>query len=618
MDAAPANRQGEVKEHFGFLDGTSNPVLKKSQAGVRYPNHVNLGEVLCGYPNLADKTARYADAPEFIRSLLQDGSFLAVRKLRQDVDALEQALSAAQTDAAAAGLSLTREDFMAKMMGRWPGDHPTKAGHPLAVVPNPGPNSNDFHFETDKVECCARSMPIYGASIRELGIRKQAAGRPALCAGACPTARRASRDSNGGFASESPAQERGLIFMAYNANLGEQYRTGAELAERRQQLGSFSGQADPIFGIAEPGRRRYFRFEQDGKTVRMGLDGSDRLHKEPRPFVRLEWGAYLFAPSKRALASLQARAAAQSHKRTVTWSADIGEKEIARLREFEAHASQEQAIEAWKAALEDPVAAGDFTTASIWAAIRERHGGVLKTPFGVLVAERSLVEQVLQDPSGNLSVKGYLPRMHDSFGEIYLGLDDGPDGAYSWESAACNDAIMNLKLQETFQTAKQSTQDALQALVNEAKEYAERDGDTAWDLTVDARELIDPMLADFCEEWFGLSKDGNFFRRGSYRWDWQPGQPPLYPGHFLAPSRYFFQPRPGISVEDFGKKHGVAARAAMLDFLSGPGAQTKAPVARAVLNSIPGQDLDFAARTIVGAVIGFVPTVNGNLLQNIE
>ena len=132
---------------------------------------------------------------------------------------------------------------------------------------------------------------------------------------------------------------------------------------------------------------------------------------------------------------------------------------------------------------------------------------------------------------------------------------------------------------------------------------------------MDARELMDPMLADFCEEWFGLSQVGGCFRRGGFRWDWQPGQPPLYPGHFLSPSRYFFQPRPGDAATEFGKKHGVAARQAMHALLSAAGAQTNAPVARAVLNSVPGQDIDFAARTIVGAVIGFVPTVSGNLLQ---
>ena len=156
------NEKGDVKEHFGFLDGTSNPVLKKSEAGERYSNHVNLGEILCGYPNLADNSGGYEDAPDFIRSLLQDGSFLVLRKLRQDVEAFDKALEAAQAQASAAGHALTREDFMAKMMGRWPDGHP-KAGEPLAVVLNSNRLSNDFHFETDKDGALCPFMPTSGA-----------------------------------------------------------------------------------------------------------------------------------------------------------------------------------------------------------------------------------------------------------------------------------------------------------------------------------------------------------------------------------------------------------------------------------------------------------------------
>ena len=103
------------------------------------------------------------------------------------------------------------------------------------------------------------------------------------------------------------------------------------------------------------------------------------------------------------------------------------------------------ALSAWKSALEDPDAAVDFTTASIWAAIRERHGGVLRTPFGVLVADRDMVEKVFADPERNLSITGYLPRMRQSFGVLYLGLDpDQEDGAYERESEACNRAIMSI------------------------------------------------------------------------------------------------------------------------------------------------------------------------------
>ena len=83
---------GRAQDHFGFADGSSNPVLNKSEAGTRYPNQVHLGEILCGYPNLADKTGPFGDETNRVHTLLRDGSFLALRKLRQDIEELEEVL----------------------------------------------------------------------------------------------------------------------------------------------------------------------------------------------------------------------------------------------------------------------------------------------------------------------------------------------------------------------------------------------------------------------------------------------------------------------------------------------------------------------------------------------
>ena len=403
--------------------------------------------------------------------------------------------------------------------------------------------------------------------------------------------------------------------MAYNASLGEQFEVVQRWLAGGNSSASYSGVGDPLLGLAEPGRRRYFRFEHDGQTVRIALDGSDRLHDEPRPFVRLEWGAYLFAPSKKALADLQQWAAAQGNKRPLAWSADEGEDEIVRLREIENNLGGQAAIAAWKAVLEDPDAAANFTNASIWAAIRERHGGVLRTPYGILVADRGMVEQVFADPERRLTITGYIPRMRRSFGVLYLGLDaHQEDRAYEQESEACNRAIMALDRPKTFERARKSVKAALQRLVDITIHYAREDEETSWDLTVDARELLEPLLANFCEDWFGLSEAGGFFRRAGYRWDWKVGDPPNYPGHFLSPSRYIFQTHPGPDVEAIGAAHGVAVRSAMIGLLNQIGSTTTAPVTRAVLDSPRGKgDIPFVGRTVAGAMMGFIPTVEGNL-----
>ncbi|MEN3349609.1 MAG: hypothetical protein V7632_3244 [Bradyrhizobium sp.] len=612
---------GNVQDHFGFTDGSSNPVLRRDETGPRYFNQVNLGEILCGHPNLADEQAPFGDDTNRVHMLLRDGSFLALRKLRQDIEALEEVLYRATrqaADAAAAGATapvLPRETLLAKMMGRWPTGHP-KAGQPLSPFPETNPPSNDFNYDFDaQAQQCPFHAHIRRANPRVRMTRADAGARPPRIVRRGMSYGPPAKSDDPQAARQALQQERGLMFMAYNSSLGEQFEVVQRWLAGGNSSGSYSGDSDPFLGLAEPGRLRHFRFEHEGKTVRMALDGSDRLHDEPRPFVRLEWGAYFLAPSKKALASLQQWAAEYRRKPQVTWSADCGEEHIKRLREIEHNQGEAAAMAAWKTALEDPDSAANFINASIWAAIRERHGGVLRTPFGVLVADRDMVQQVFADPEHRLTITGYLPRMQRSFGILYLGRDAGQeDHAYEQESQASNAAIMALNQPYAFELARATTNKVLEYLVQEVKKDAVHDGEATWELTVDVRELLEPLLGKFCEEWFGLNEQDGHFRRGGYRWDWKPGQPPFYPGHFLSPSRYIFQPHPNEEVEKIGAEHGKAVQKAMINFLNQFKASITAPVTQAVLNSPRGaNDIPFVARTVAGAMMGFIPTVDGNL-----
>ena len=288
--------------------------------------------------------------------LLRDGSFLALRKLRQDIEELEEVLyrtTRQAIDAAAPGDPAPvamRETLLAKMMGRWPTGHP-KAGLPLTQVPPPDPLLNDFNYDYDTQgqQCpfhahIRRANPRVRVTRADGGVRPPRIVRRGMSYG--PPVK---PDDT-----QAAQQERGLVFMAYNASLGEQFEVVQRWLAGGNSSGSYSGDSDPFLGLAEPGRLRHFRFEHEGQTVRMALDGSDRLHDEPRPFVRLEWGAYFFAPSKKALANLQDWAAKHYRKPLVTWSAEDGEKEIARLRDIESRQGEAEAMAAWKTALEDP------------------------------------------------------------------------------------------------------------------------------------------------------------------------------------------------------------------------------------------------------------------------
>jgi len=100
--------------------------------------------------------------------------------------------------------------------------------------------------------------------------------------------------------------------------------------------------------------------------------------------------------------------------------------------------------------------------------------------------------------------------MQRSFGILYLGRDAGQqEHAYEQESEACNTAILALNQPDAFELARTTTTTVLERLVEIAKGYAQDDGEASWDLTVDVRELLEPLLAQFCEEWFGPQ-----YRRG--------------------------------------------------------------------------------------------------------
>ena len=63
---------------------------------------------------------------------------------------------------------------------------------------------------------------------------------------------------------------------------------------------------------------------------------------------------------------------------------------------------------------------------AVWAAIRANHGGVLRTPYGVLVGSEKLVREVFGDDGRRYSVRKYWSRLRQAFGDIYLSMDPRP------------------------------------------------------------------------------------------------------------------------------------------------------------------------------------------------
>ena len=587
---------------------------------------MHLGELLWGHANASDAAVDAADARH---AWLFNGSFLVLRKYRQFVGRLHAAvLACAEQMRRQLGgdINVHAETVYAKLMGR------RRDGMPLIATERGRPN--DFDYRDDPQ---GRACPL-ASHIRRANPRHASVGSERL-----PRLMR--RSMSYGPAADGPEAERGIVFMAYQQSLSEQFEVVQRWLAGGNSTGIASAASCPIVGVPENGYPRRFRFEHadaggQAHLFDVELEPRSALFDAPAVAAQLEWGLYLFAPSFKAMARLRAAAdAAGCHApvAAVPWRAALGQELLARLAALEPLPGDADdvkkrkaaaAVAAWKTAVEDPGAIDRLAAASIWAALREQHGGVLKTSYGTLVAERDLAAQVLLDPHKRYSVSGQRRRMGQGFGDIYLGLDAGPQ--YDAESRAMNEAIGNLGFDAVFTQARASATRRIDAIVAAAREDAIDFGDARFEALFDARELMDDVLADLCEAWFGVN-DGPpgeaLLQRGGVDWAWSEGRPMRYPGHFTALSRHLFQPHPGDVPNQLGPRYGQALRVAMRRFVQwhiehgtvprAPGAAGPAPLAQAAFAYLgpPGRDADFVARLIIGVLMGAIPTTIGAVLN---
>lgn len=577
------NPHGQAVGHFNLVDGISQPRLEADAPGSLWQDQVRLGEILLGYVNDRNDPAPADDSD----ALLANGSFLVIRKLRQDV----RQLAALKARGQAAGLA--PDVLMAKMLGRWPDGRPLGAG---------GQTGNDFDFSTDPngQQCpfqshVRRANPRNGTPehpIPRLMRRGMSYGPLAAADGGV-----------NGAAAGHPDVERGVLFMAYNASIAEQFEVIQRWIAGGNSAGAASTQSDPFLGLPQRGEARVLRVVDDGvqpaQVRRVVLhDGG-----ESAPLVKLEWGLYLLAPSLTALADLRQR---RSGALAVGLPVGLPMVDIqpvllalAGLQAVNPGAAEQR----WKALLEDIGAKQNGSNAALWARVRQ-DGGAMACPLGVLVGSKDLLFKVLKDEA-RYSVSGYMERMRQSFGPIFLGMDAGP--AYQAQAAQVNRALMDdVTAEQAFADARTCTAAVL------ARLQADQAGADRSQLTFHVKELVDGVLAGLCRLWFDLP-DGVFVHEGG----WEPAADVVRcPGHFTSPSRYFFSPAPAVQAEQFGQQHGQAMLAAVTEFVrrhspaAGP-LPLRGHLSRSLFALVGNPDQ--LARTLIGAMMGFLPTTDGTL-----
>ncbi len=617
--------RGATTEHFGYLDGMGQPSVEAS-ANSALNNRVHWGEILQGFDNASDTAldATLSHLPQDTKTRLKwlaQGSFLVVRKYRQFVSLLAQAVHETALDMAtklSGGLDDHKKTVYAKLMGRYQDG--------VTLVDSKGDNNFSYTDDPGGEKC-----PLH-AHIRLAHPRQERQG-----AGRVPRIMRRGMSYGPKLDTANPDSakaDRGVIFMAYNASISEQFEVVQRWLAGGNSTGASSGQACPIVGVPENGVPRYFRFEHQGRVFRVKLGEPSEVFNPQVAPTRLEWGMYLFAPSIAVLADLHQLAqsrAALAPQANVPWELRRGRQLLAKLRQTQTHSGSDAALAAWKTVIEDPESVDRLDNAAVWAAIREDHGGVLQTAYGTLVADRALIHEVLQNAYSRYSIRGQLERMTKSFGKIYLGMDAGAQ--YEQESARVNAEIGQLtagKLSgSVFDVAYKAATQKMDTIVKDAHKHAAEVGKPYFEVGMDAREVLDEVLATLCDTWFGINDDlQKRFVRGGADLNWTPGPDPadpkpLYPGHFMALSRYMFQPNPGDMVEELGIANGKALKTAMNLFVGDhqTGANLKVPtrpdgvnarIAEVIFAQAPANGgADWAARTMVGVMMGFIAPIVG-------
>lgn len=251
-------------EHFGYRDGISEPPLDGLPG---------TGDFVLGYPDSAGQES--GSGPAWTR----DGSYLVFRRLHQDVAGFHQALEAL---AKSAGLK-NRAQLGAKLFGRWPSGaklaDPIQESDPGVAAPAEY-TAGEFAADPNG-ERVPRS-----AHVRKAHPRDASAGgfHPRLLRRGIPYGTPLAATEPDALPQDD-GRDRGLLFAAYQVDLGSQYELVQRWLNDRNLPVPQTGQ-DPIAGQGEEPAHLVLR---SSNTLPAMFD----MHH----YVSMTGGGYFFTPS---------------------------------------------------------------------------------------------------------------------------------------------------------------------------------------------------------------------------------------------------------------------------------------------------------------------------------
>jgi Dyp-type peroxidase family len=297
------------REHFGFRDGISQPIVEGLGRTGPPGNTVRAGEFVLGYRNeygqytagpvVRDTTGR-SGGDGF--DLGRNGTYLVFRQLRQHVAAFWRFVDDATKNPDGSGDPAARLKLAAKLVGRWP------SGAPLAMAPdrdNPElGDASDFGYH--KIDPHGFGCPI-GAHIRRTNPRDSLDPSPGTDKSLAINKRhrllRRGREYGPPLPMNDPATadslgiveefetDRGLHFICLNANIGRQFEFVSHTWLNNPNFAGLYDDADPLVAGRSPFG---CTFTVQAQPVRQRFSGLPQ-------FVTVRGGAYFFLPGLRAI-----------------------------------------------------------------------------------------------------------------------------------------------------------------------------------------------------------------------------------------------------------------------------------------------------------------------------
>lgn len=289
----PHKKSKHPIEHFGYLDGVSQPMIKglprvKYAKEVRpetYQLHaVEPGEFVLGEKNERQIKTPYPELADFGKN----GSFYVVRQMAQHVGAYNQMVKGLAAEIGDASEKSVLEDAAGKIMGR------RRDGAPLTDMLPENKSLSSFSFagrNSGGLQC-----PL-SSHIRRANPRDSREDEPETSLRLSKRHRILRRGriyganaDNDNFDAEDQDKQ-GVLFMCVNADIAQQFEFIQQTWLNNPTFAGVDGEVDPIVSGLEPSEKRFTAPARPRPAI----------VKRDKPLTTVKGGGYFFLPGKNAL-----------------------------------------------------------------------------------------------------------------------------------------------------------------------------------------------------------------------------------------------------------------------------------------------------------------------------